>query len=67
MPNFTAFALVAYTDFTKDFFKVESKFISDVDVEHEVFSTLQDAQEWMKKVLKICNGLTHFPLLSQAG
>jgi hypothetical protein len=49
MPNFKAFALVAYTDMAKIFFESERDFMENI--EHKVFRSLPEACEWMDNVL----------------
>ena len=49
MPNFKAFALVAYTDVAKIFFESERDFMENI--EHKVFRSLPEACEWMDNVL----------------
>jgi len=47
MPNFTAFALVVYTDMAKKHFEMESYFINDSNIKHKMFPSLVEAKEWM--------------------
>jgi hypothetical protein len=49
MPNFKAFALVAYTAVAEALFESEKGFIESI--EHKVFRSLPEACEWMDSVL----------------
>jgi hypothetical protein len=49
MPNFKAFALVAYTDMAEASFESEEFFMENL--ERKVFRSLPEACEWMDKVL----------------
>ena len=49
MPDFKAFALVAYTDMAETFFDSEKGFMENI--EHKVFRSLPEACEWMDSVL----------------
>jgi len=49
MPNFKAFALVAYTDMAEASFESEGFFMEGI--EGKVFRSLPEACEWMDKVL----------------
>ena len=49
MPNFSAFALVAYSDLAKKSFEVEGLFIENI--KYAMFDSLPDAQEWIESVL----------------
>jgi hypothetical protein len=49
MPNFKAFALVAYTDMAETFFESEKVFMENI--EHKAFRSLPEACEWMDSIL----------------
>ena len=49
MPNFKAFALVAYTDMAETFFESEKIFMENMV--QNVFRSLPEACEWMDSVL----------------
>lgn len=51
MPTLSAFAPVVYTDISKKVFEVESCFIDETSIKYKMFSSLSDAEKWMKEIL----------------
>ncbi len=45
------FALVSQSDLTRQSFAIEKTFIENIDIKHRMFSSLDNAKEWMDEVL----------------
>ncbi|MFC1744785.1 hypothetical protein ACFL35_12415 [Candidatus Riflebacteria bacterium] len=51
MPDFSAFALVVYTELAKQNIQIEKYFIAETKIKAKIFDSLDDAKEWMVSVL----------------